>query len=373
MTDPTKVTVDLADASYDIHIGAGLLDRTGAVLKPVLGVRKLAVVADRNAAELHLQQLVSAVNAAGFDATPFIVDSGEGSKCFARYADLVEDVLELNIGRDGAVVALGGGVVGDLAGFVAATVYRGVALVQIPTTLLAQVDSSVGGKTGINSRHGKNLIGAFHQPRIVLADTGLLATLPDREMRAGYAEIAKMGLLGNAEFFAWLEAHGTEVVTREPTALRHAIQVACAEKARIVGADIADHDARALLNLGHTFGHAFELAEGYTGALAHGEAVAVGLVLAAEMSARMRLCDGSIPVRVREHLQQVGLPIRASELAGAPFDAATVMTAMTRDKKYVGGEPVLILLRGVGEAFVCESPDRTLLDELVRGACDGSI
>lgn len=351
-TPPVRAPVSLAGASYEVRIGAGLIERAGAHLAPLLPQKRAVIITDEEVGRLHAPTLRAALEETGFRVTEERVAGGEEAKSLAVYADLAERILAGGIERRTALIALGGGVVGDLAGFLAATLLRGLPFVQIPTTLLSQVDSSVGGKTGINSRHGKNLIGAFYQPRLVLADTGVLGTLPPRQWRAGYAEIVKAGLIGEADFFAWCERHGEEVVNGGRAAVE-AIRRAVAFKARVVSADEREEDpagGRALLNLGHTFGHAIEAECGYRDVL-HGEAVAVGLGLAFLLSAELGLCPPEDAARVIRHLGAVGLPARLADL-GRPFSAEALLGHMRRDKKVRDGALTLILAHGIGEAVV---------------------
>jgi 3-dehydroquinate synthase len=348
VSDPaTTVTVPLGARRYDVVIGPGLLEDAGARIADALGRRRAIVIADAAlAATPHLDRLRT-----GLDAPVLTVPSGEGSKSLARYAALMEELLALRPDRATAIVAVGGGVVGDLAGFAAATLLRGVPYVQVPTTLLAQVDSAVGGKTGINSAHGKNLIGAFHQPKLVLADLATLATLPARERRAGYAEVVKYGLLGDADFFAWLEAEGGRALAGDLDALARVVASSVRAKAAIVAADEEERSgARALLNLGHTFAHAYEALTGMGADLLHGEAVALGLVDAFRLSARLGLCAGEDAERVAAHLAAQGLPTRRGEVA--TFDPDAILAAMRGDKKVADGRLTFILVRGIGRAFV---------------------
>jgi len=351
--EPARMKVRLAERSYDILVGEGLLARAGALLAPVLPARRVVVVTDSSVAPLHLPTLLGGLAEAGIAVvTTIAVPPGEASKSFAQLERVVEAVLAAGADRRTAVLALGGGVVGDLAGFAAAVALRGLPFIQVPTSLLAQVDSSVGGKTGINLGLGKNLVGAFHQPLLVLADTGALATLPPRELRAGYAEVAKHGLLQGA-LWDWCEAEGARAVAGDPAALAHAVLESCRLKAGVVAADEREESAeggRALLNLGHTFGHAFEAECGYGGTLLHGEAVAVGLGLAASLSARMGFCSQELPGRVISHLQACGLPARIAELPRG-FSAERLMARMRKDKKVRDGAMRFVLLRGPGDAF----------------------
>ncbi|HEY3846593.1 MAG TPA: 3-dehydroquinate synthase, partial [Acetobacteraceae bacterium] len=354
--------------TYDVVIGDDLLSRAGALLAPVLPQKRVMVVTDTTVADLHLPTLQRGLAATGIATQQVVVPPGEASKSLQSYLSVVDQLLEARVERRTTVIALGGGVVGDLAGFAAATVLRGVPLVQIPTTLLSQVDSSVGGKTAVNTPHGKNLVGAFYQPRMVLADTATLATLPPRELRAGYAEIAKAGLIGDAAFFDWCERHGAGVVGGDRDAQAEAIKRACAFKAAVVGDDEREekpNDGRALLNLGHTFGHALEAEYGYDGGLLHGEGVAVGLGLAFKLSARLGHCSGADAERVVSHLAAVGLPAELSML-NRRFSAATLIGHMRRDKKVRDGALHFVLARGIGQAFTAADVPMAAVTELLR-------
>jgi shikimate kinase/3-dehydroquinate synthase len=355
-TPPQRLTVALAERSYPVLTGPGLIARAGGHLAPVLPSKRVAVVTDRTVAGLHLAALREGLAEAGFATlTEIVVPPGEGAKSFSVLAEVVEGLLSAGVDRRTAVVALGGGVVGDLAGFAAAVTLRGLPFVQVPTTLLAQVDSSVGGKTGINTQHGKNLAGAFHQPRIVLADTGALATLPPRELRAGWAEVAKHGLL-HGPLFSWCEAEGPAAVAGDPQRLAVAVAESCRLKAEVVAADEREESpegGRALLNLGHTFGHAIEAEFGFDGTLLHGEAVAVGLPLAARLSARLGHADPALAPRIEAHLAAVGLPARLADLPRTP-SAAALLARMKSDKKAREGRLRFVLLRAPGDAFTAE-------------------
>ncbi|WP_158743422.1 3-dehydroquinate synthase [Acidisphaera sp. L21] len=366
---PRRLPVRTGSAAYDVVVGDGLLHRAGALLAPVLPQKRVVVVTDTNVAPLHGQTLMDSLAATGFAATMLQVPPGEGSKSLARFGDLVDRLLDSGAERQTAVLALGGGVVGDLAGFAAAVALRGLPFVQLPTTLLAQVDSGVGGKTGINTARGKNLLGAFHQPRMVIADTGTLATLPPREKRAGYAEVVKAGLIGDAEFYDWCEQHGAAVVGDDTDAQAEAILRACAFKAQVVGDDEREerpNDGRALLNLGHTFGHAIEAECGY-GAVLHGEAVAVGLGLAFRLSAALGHCDPAVADRVEAHVAAVGLPAELSML-NRRFSAAKLMGLMRRDKKMRDGQLHFVLARGIGEAFTASDVPPEAVEAVLRNA-----
>jgi len=356
-----------------VVIGDGLLARAGALLAPVLPQKRAVVVSDETVAALHLPALLAGLAEAGFEARTVIVPPGESSKSLACYARVTDALLEAGVERQTSVVALGGGVVGDLAGFAAATVLRGLPFVQVPTTLLAQVDSSVGGKTGINTGFGKNLLGAFHQPRMVLADTATLATLPARELRAGYAEIAKAGLIGDADFFAWCEVHAGALLAGDRALAAEAIERACAFKAAVVGDDEREEkpsDGRALLNLGHTFAHALEAEYGYGGDLLHGEAVAVGLGLAFLLSAKLGFCGADDASRVIAHVASAGLPAELGAL-GRRLSAQRLVAHMQRDKKMRDGILSFVLARGIGQAFTCRDVPAEAVVSVLRGAgCD---
>jgi 3-dehydroquinate synthase len=355
-TDPTTVPVALGERSYDIVIGRGLIASLGSRIEALRPRARVFIVTDRNIELSHLDAVEETLAESAIAASQLIVQPGEGSKSFRVFEQVCEAIIAARIERGDLVVALGGGVIGDLAGFAASAVRRGIDYVQVPTTLLAQVDSSVGGKTAINSAHGKNLIGAFHQPILVVADTALLDTLPPREFRAGYAEVAKYGLLGDAAFFSWLEANWREVFAGGKTlgsgAREHAIAVSCRAKAAIVACDERETGDRALLNLGHTFGHALEAACGFSDRLLHGEAVAAGMALAFEFSARLALLPPAEAERAIRHLAEVGLPTRPKDIAGGLPDADALMALMAQDKKVKRGALTFILVRGIGAAFV---------------------
>jgi len=353
--EPTVVRVALGLRAYDIVIGRGVLETAGARIAALRPGAKVCIITDENVARLHLAALEAALNAAAVANGRIVVPAGEASKSYAVFEKVCEAIIAGRIERGDLVVALGGGVIGDLAGFAAAVVRRGLDYIQVPTTLLAQVDSSVGGKTAIDSVHGKNLVGAFHQPILVLADTVLLDTLPQREFRAGYAEVAKYGLLGDAGFFAWLEANWRDVFAggiAATAAREHAIAVSCRAKAAIVARDERETGDRALLNLGHTFGHALEAACGFSDRLLHGEAVAAGMALAFEFSARRGLLSTADAARVIRHLAEVGLPTRIRDISGPPPSVEQLMTLIVQDKKVRRGKLTFILVRGIGDAFI---------------------
>ena len=350
-SDPTVVNVALGARSYDIVIGRGVLASLGARIAALRPGARAVIVTDDNVARYHLEPAEAALRRGSVAASRVIVPAGEASKSYRVLEQVCEAIVASRIERGDLVVALGGGVIGDLAGFAASVIRRGIDYVQVPTTMLADVDSSVGGKTAIDSAHGKNLIGAFHQPILVLADTALLDTLPEREFRAGYAELVKYGLLGDAAFFAWLEANWHDVFGGA-AAREHAIAVACRAKAAIVARDEREIGDRALLNLGHTFGHALEAACGFSDRLLHGEAIAAGMALAFEFSARLGLLPPAEAERAIRHLVEVGLPTRPKDIAGGLPDADVLMALMAQDKKVKRGALTFILVRGIGAAFV---------------------
>ncbi|WP_029353528.1 3-dehydroquinate synthase [Bosea sp. 117] len=353
---PTVVPVGLGARAYDIVIGPGLIAGLGSRIAALRPGARVGIVTDANVAERHLAPVEASLKEAGLTPSTVTVAPGEGSKSFATFEAVLDGLLAARIERRDLVLALGGGVVGDLAGFAAATLRRGVDFVQVPTSLLAQVDSSVGGKTGINSRHGKNLIGAFHQPVLVLADTDALDTLPLREFRAGYAEVAKYGLIDNAPFFEWLERKWREVFAGGPARIE-AIATSCASKADVVARDEFETGDRALLNLGHTFGHALEAGAGFSQRLLHGEAVAVGMAQAFRFSVSQGLCAGQDAERVAAHLRAVGLPTRIADIPGELPDTDGLMNLIAQDKKVSRGALTFILARGIGQSFIARDVD----------------
>lgn len=373
MNDKTvTVEVGLGDRAYDILIGPGLIARAGETLSARLPGTRVAIVTDENVAAHHLETLRDGLERGGVAVAAVVtLPAGEKTKSFSHLQDVVDAILAAKLERRDAVVALGGGVIGDLAGFASGIVRRGMDFVQVPTSLLAQVDSSVGGKTGINARQGKNLIGAFHQPVLVLADTALLDTLPVRQFRAGYAEVAKYGLINDEGFFAWLEANWPDVFAGGP-AREHAIAVSCRAKAAIVARDEREWGERALLNLGHTFGHAFEAAAGFSDRLLHGEAVALGMTLAFAFSVRLGLASQADADRMRRHLEAVGLPTSLAQVPGPWPGVDGLMDLMLQDKKVRGGKLTLILARGIGESFVAPDSDasevRAFLSQVLAAA-----
>ena len=367
------IRVELAGRSYDIAIGPGLIDQAGALSRPLLAAPKVTIVSDETVAPLYGARLAASFDKAGIKASTVTVPAGENSKEFGAFGRLMNELLEQRPDRRTTLVALGGGVVGDLTGFAASVLLRGVDFIQVPTTLLAQVDSSVGGKTGINTRHGKNLVGTFYQPRLVLADTDVLDTLPRRELLAGYAEVAKYGLIDDPAFFAWCEANGGAVLSGDAAKRTYAIEQSCLAKARIVAADERETtDLRALLNLGHTFGHALEAETGFGSDLLHGESVGTGMAMAFDLSVRLGLCPATDAERVRRHLGAVGLPMRLRAIGGdnrRSWDAPRLIEHMRGDKKAEGGRLTFVLARGIGKAFVSREVDEAAL----RGLLDDAI
>ncbi len=365
------VAVALGSRSYDVRIGTGLIESAGPLLGPLLKRRKVAVVTDETVASEHLMRLAKSLEAEGIAMTALALPPGEATKGWDQFTRCVEWLLEQKIERRDVVVAFGGGVVGDLVGFAAAVLRRGVRFVQIPTTLLAQVDSSVGGKTGINTAQGKNLVGAFHQPSLVLADIDVLATLPRRHVLAGYGEVVKYGLLGDAGFFDWLEQNGSAVIAGDTAARLHAVKRSVEMKAGIVARDETEEGERALLNLGHTFCHALEKATDYSDRLLHGEGVAIGCALAFELSQRMGLCPQEAPSRVRAHLKAIGMKTDLADIRGDLPDADTLLRLMAQDKKAVGGQLRFILARDIGTTFVADNVPPELVVGLLREALAG--
>ena len=362
------VHVPLGDRAYDIHIAPGLLARAGALIGPLLHRPKVAIITDENVGRLHLDALRAGLEAEGISHAALTLPAGEATKSWPHFERAVEWLLAERIERRDIVIALGGGVIGDLAGFAAAVLRRGVRFVQIPTSLLAQVDSSVGGKTGINAPQGKNLVGAFHQPSLVLADTAVLGTLAPRDYRAGYGEVVKYGLLGDLDFFQWLERHGASAASGDMDARIAAVRRSVEMKAEIVVRDETEQGDRALLNLGHTFCHALEAATGYSDRLLHGEGVAIGCALAFELSARLGLCPQEDPSRVRAHLRDMKMKVDLSDIKGELPDAEALLDLMAQDKKVVDGRLNFVLARGIGEAFVAQDVEPEKVRDLLQDA-----
>ncbi|MEZ5883828.1 MAG: 3-dehydroquinate synthase [Paracoccaceae bacterium] len=360
------VGVELGTRSYEVRIGTGLLDNAGAEIAPLLRRPRAAIVTDDTVGALHLEALRAGLG--DIETVSLSLPAGEATKGWPQFSRTVEWLLEQRVERKDIVIALGGGVIGDLVGFAAAVLRRGVRFVQIPTSLLAQVDSSVGGKTGINSPHGKNLIGAFHQPSLVLADIGLLHTLTPRDFRAGYGEVVKYGLLGDAAFFDWLEANGPGLLQGDDALRLHAVTRSVQMKAEIVARDETEEGDRALLNLGHTFCHALEAATGYSDRLLHGEGVAIGCALAFELSQRLGLCAQEAPSRVRAHLRAMGMKTDLADIPGDLPDAEGLIALMAQDKKVLDGQMRFILAHGIGAAFVTSDVPRAVLKSTLEEA-----
>ncbi|HWA17420.1 MAG TPA: 3-dehydroquinate synthase [Devosia sp.] len=352
MPEPKRVHVPLGERAYDILIGPELLEGAGKRLRAMFPGRRYGIVTDTAVAAAQLSRLARSLDAAGLVHAEIVLPNGEPTKSIARLDEVVEGLLDARLERGDIVLALGGGVIGDLAGFAAAVTRRGMDFVQIPTSLLAQVDSSVGGKTGINSPHGKNLIGAFHQPRLVLADLDALNTLPPREFAAGYAEVVKYGLIDDEAFYFWLEENQPAIFAGDAALRAEMVARCCAAKARFVLADEKETGVRALLNLGHTFGHALEKATGYSDRLLHGEGVAIGMVLAHEFSARLGLAPSQDTGRIAQHLRRARLPTSLSDIPGELPPTSVLMDAIAQDKKVVRGALTFILTRGIGKAFI---------------------
>ncbi len=364
------VHVALGERAYDIHVGVGLLGQIGGIIGPLLRRNRVAIITDSNVAQRHLPALLAALDSAGVSHACRIIPAGEYSKNFNELETLLDWMLEEKIERGDLLLAFGGGVIGDLAGFAAAVLRRGVDFAQIPTTLLAQVDSSVGGKTGINNRFGKNLIGAFHQPRVVIADVALLDTLPVRELLAGYAEVVKYGLIGDAGFFNWLEGAGAAIRDGDQAARIRAVMTSCAAKAALVVQDERESGPRALLNLGHTFGHALEAETGYGDRLLHGEGVAIGMCLAFELAAKIGLAPVQDAVRVTRHLSGMGMPTRISDIAGGVLDPDRLLAHMAQDKKVAGGRINFVLPRHIGACFMTSEVDTKIVLELLKASSE---
>ncbi|MBT9383656.1 3-dehydroquinate synthase [Pseudooceanicola sp. CBS1P-1] len=360
--------VELGARGYDIVIGPGLLAEAGRHIAPLLRRKRVAVLTDETVAALHLEALREGLAAEGIEMVSLALPAGESTKGWPQFTRAVEWLLDQKVERSDVVVALGGGVIGDLAGFAASVLRRGVRFVQIPTSLLAQVDSSVGGKTGINTRHGKNLVGAFHQPALVLADTSVLGSLAPRDFLAGYGEVVKYGLLGDAAFFDWLEANGPKLASGDMAVRVAAVKRSCEMKAEIVARDETEQGDRALLNLGHTFGHALEAATGYSARLLHGEGVAIGCALAFELSAKLGLCAQEDPSRVRAHLRDMGMKVDLKDIEGDLPDADGLLALMAQDKKVQDGKLRFILARGIGQAFVTADVPHALVHNVLAEA-----
>ncbi|MDA0652840.1 MAG: 3-dehydroquinate synthase [Proteobacteria bacterium] len=362
------ISVDLGDRGYDIIVGTNLLAKAGSHMAPLVKRQPAIIVTDETVAALHLATLRDSLSAVGMAAEIVVLKPGESTKEFSGLEFLSSAILDLAPERASTLIALGGGVVGDITGFAASVILRGIDFIQIPTTLLSQVDSSVGGKTGINTRHGKNLIGSFYQPRLVLADTGVLDTLPRRELLAGYAEVVKYGLLGYPDFFTWLEANGRAVLDGDADARRHAVITSCDAKAKIVAGDERELGQRALLNLGHTFAHTLEAETGFGSRLLHGEAVSIGMILAFDLSTSLGLCPAEDTARVKRHFAAVGLPMGLDAVAGQDWSSKTLINHMRLDKKVRDGRITFILARGIGDAFIANDVSLKDVEALLDNA-----
>ncbi|WP_166415643.1 3-dehydroquinate synthase [Cochlodiniinecator piscidefendens] len=363
MTETLRVA--LGERSYDIRIGSGLIEQAGAEIAPFLKRPKVAVVTDENVAAIHLNTLRDGLAQAGIEMVSLVLPAGEATKSWPQFSKTVEWLLESQVERNDVVIAFGGGVIGDITGFAAAVLRRGVRFIQIPTSLLAQVDSSVGGKTGINAPQGKNLIGAFHQPTLVLADISLLGTLTQRDFLAGYGEVVKYGMLGDVSFFEWLEKNGPKLASGDAETRIEAVRRSCQMKADIVARDETEQGDRALLNLGHTFCHALEAVTGYSDRLLHGEGVAIGCALAFEVSSRLGLCSQESPSRVRAHLKDMGMKTDIKDIEGALPDADALIELMGQDKKVVNGKLNFIMARAIGDAFVTSDVDLQVVRDVL--------
>ncbi len=366
MNTSEKISVNLGNRSYDVLVASGLLTAAADHISPFLNRPRVVIVTDETVARLYLDPLADNLCAAGITVDQLVLPAGEKTKSFNHLENLCEELLRLQVERDDIVISMGGGVIGDLAGFASAILRRGCRFIQIPTTLLAQVDSSVGGKTAINTKHGKNLVGAFHQPALVLADVGVLNTLPPRELRAGYGEVVKYGLLGDADFFGWLEQHGAKLLAGNAAYRVEAVKRSVEAKAGIVAQDERENGIRALLNLGHTFGHALEAHVGFSGKLLHGEGVALGIVLAFELSAQQKFCNSQDTQRVKKHFADVGLPVSIQDIDGFAATADDLMSHIYQDKKVSGGKLTFILARGIGEAFVAKNIPPARVSEFLK-------
>lgn len=370
MLQMKTITVDLGDRSYPIHIGQNLLGNAYAYLKPHLTGKRIAIITDENVAPLHLDILLASFKDTDVVVKTIIIPAGEGEKSFTRLQDVLGQLLDANFSRSDTIVAFGGGVVGDLSGFVASILKRGCGFIQIPTTLLAQVDSSVGGKTAINTPAGKNLVGAFYQPQLVLADTDVLGTLPLRQLKAGYAEVLKYSLIDSPDFFDWLEENAAKLFACEASALAYAVAKCCQAKADIVKADEREHGCRALLNLGHSFGHALEGLAGFDGSVLHGEAVNAGMLMAFEYSQSQGLCKGQDVARLRAHLRKLNLTTLADLPEGVRADPEVFFAYMMRDKKNKDDDLTLILARGIGASFIESRAEKASVKAYVKQACE---
>lgn len=360
-----QLRVELGDRSYNIMVGRKLMDQAGSLISPLMTGHKAVIISDCNVAPIYLAKLEASLSRAGIEHSTVTLAAGEKTKSFEHLQALSDKLYQKGVDRQTVLIALGGGVIGDLSGFCAAITMRGIGYIQIPTTLLSQVDSSVGGKTGINTSYGKNLIGAFHQPRLVLADLDCLDSLPRRQLLAGYAEIVKYGLIKDAEFFLWLEENATYLLEGDKALQAHAILKSCASKASIVAQDECENGVRALLNLGHTFAHALEAEVGYSDRLLHGEAVSIGMVMAFDLSHRLGLCQKADANRVRNHLDSIGLPTNLVGIADNTWTPDRLVRQMGLDKKAEAGSIIFILARAIGSSFISRDVNPTELQDFL--------
>ena len=367
-TNTDALRVDLGKRSYDILVGEHLLANAGQYIPAAAGRGACWIVTDENVAPHYLDMVTGSLRDSGLAVRNIVLPAGEENKNFGMVERVVNAVLDGAPERTSTLVALGGGVIGDITGFAASQILRGINFVQIPTTLLAQVDSSVGGKTGINTRHGKNLAGAFYQPRLVIADTAVLDTLPQRELLAGYAEVVKYGLIRDAGFFAWLEQHGRAVIEGNLDARIYAVKTSCAAKAAVVAEDERENSSRALLNFGHTFGHALEAETGFGSEMLHGEAVAIGMIMALDLSVRMGLCPADDLDRATAHFSSTGLPVSVSAEGDRKWDPVALIGHMGHDKKVRNGRVTFILARAIGDAFIARDVDMAVVEDMLRRA-----
>lgn len=365
---PTTISVDLGERSYPILIGQGLISQAHIHLAPHIKSDRCIIITDEKVAPHWLETLERSLQRGNISTQAIILPSGEATKSFTQLEKLLGQLLDMKPDRRTTLIALGGGVIGDITGFAASILLRGISFIQIPTTLLSQVDSSVGGKTGINTQQGKNLVGSFYQPQVVLIDTETLSTLPEREMKAGYAEIVKYGCIDQPDFFSWLEEQGSNVLKQSPNELTHAIATSCQAKAAIVAADEREGGKRALLNLGHTFGHSLEAELGYDGRLLHGEAVAIGIIMATDLSVRLNLCPAGDLDRLKKHWQLCGLPVSFNDI-NHTWTIDALLHHMRQDKKNIGVSMTFILTHGIGKAFISHDITDTLLRDLLADYC----
>lgn len=372
MTVSKTIKVDLGDRSYDIIIGQGLLERAGDYIPPCLQGSRVAIITDENVAALHLKTLTAALDGNGLRVETIILPPGESQKSFDALQALLDRLLKANFSRSDTLIAFGGGVIGDLTGFAASVLKRGCGFIQIPTTLLAQVDSSVGGKTAINTPAGKNLVGAFYQPSLVLTDTDVLSTLPDRQLKAGYAEVLKYGLINDRAFFDWLDEHGAKILAGDGAAQSEAIARSCASKAAIVREDEREHGVRALLNLGHTFGHALEAKGGFSDVLLHGEAISAGMLMAFEYGQEIGVCGGQEVKRLRAHLAKLGMPTMATLTPAIKSNPDQLFDYMMQDKKNKNANMTLILAREIGNSYIESNADQSSVKNYLKRACASS-